>query len=144
MRVVLDSNVLLVAIGRRSRFRPIWNSFINGDYKLIVSEEILHEYEEILNEHSAPGAAGWVLEILIESPEVIYQRISYSWNAISSDPDDNKFFDAAVAGNAYLVTNDSHFNEVKNRTYPPVKILKAEEFLAIVSAGGPFTKEMTI
>lgn len=139
MRVVLDSNVLLVAIGRRSKFRPIWNSFLNGEYKIIVSEEILHEYEEILNEHSAPGAAGWVLEIFIESPEVIYQRIYYSWNAISSDPDDNKFFDVAVAGAAdYLVTNDSHFNEVKNLDFPRVKLLTAEKFLAIIGAGGPF------
>jgi putative PIN family toxin of toxin-antitoxin system len=139
MSVVLDSNVLLIAIGRRSRFRPIWNSFINGEYKLIVSEEILHEYEEILNEHSAPGAAGWVLEILIESPEVIYQRIYYSWNAISNDPDDNKFFDVAVAGGArYLVTNDAHFNEAKNLRFPHITIITAEQFLAIVVAGGPF------
>lgn len=139
MRVVLDSNVLLVAIGRKSKFRPIWNSFVNGEYKLIVSEEILHEYEEILNEHSAPGAAGWVLEILIESPEVIYQRIYYSWNAIANDPDDNKFFDVAVAGGAnYLVTNDAHFNEAKNISFPHVNIITAEEFVAIIGAGGPF------
>jgi len=116
MSVVLDSNVLLVAIGKRSKFRPIWNSFINGEYQLIVSEEILHEYEEIINEHSAPGAAGLVLEILVESPEVIYQRVYYSWNAISSDPDDNKFFDVAVAGGARYL----------------------EQFLAIVGAGGPY------
>ena len=140
MSVVLDSNVLLVAIGKRSKFRPIWNSFINGEYKLIVSEEILHEYEEILNEHSAPGAADLVLEILIESPEVIYQRIYYSWNAIPNDPDDNKFFDVAVAGGArYLVTNDAHFNEAKKMPFPHITIITAEEFLAIINAGGPDT-----
>ncbi len=48
MRVVLDSNVLLVAIGRKSRYRPIWSSFIEGKYNLVISQEILHEYEEIL------------------------------------------------------------------------------------------------
>ena len=139
MSVVLDSNVLLVAIGKRSKFRPIWNSFINGEYQLIVSEEILHEYEEIINEHSAPGAAGLVLEILVESPEVIYQRVYYSWNAISSDPDDNKFFDVAVAGGArYLVTDDAHFNEAKNLAFPHITIITAEQFLAIVGAGGPY------
>jgi predicted nucleic acid-binding protein len=64
------------------------------------------------------------LEILIESPEVIYQRIYYSWNAISNDPDDNKFFDVAVAGGArYLVTNDAHFNEAKNLRFPHVTII---------------------
>lgn len=43
MKVVLDSNVLLVAIGKRSRFRPIWEAFINGKYQIILSEEIIHE-----------------------------------------------------------------------------------------------------
>jgi hypothetical protein len=27
MKVVLDSNVLLVALGKRSRYKPIWNAF---------------------------------------------------------------------------------------------------------------------
>lgn len=58
MKVVIDSNVLLVAVGKRSRFRPIWQAFMNGDYQIVISEEIIHEYEEILNEHSAPGSCG--------------------------------------------------------------------------------------
>jgi len=56
MKIVLDSNVLLVAIGKRSKYRPIWDAFVEGKYQLIVSEDILHEYEEILLTHSAPGA----------------------------------------------------------------------------------------
>ena len=55
MNIVLDSNVLLVAIGKKSPYRPIWENFIQGKYKLIVSDEILYEYEEILEEHGAPG-----------------------------------------------------------------------------------------
>ncbi|MHA4807358.1 PIN domain-containing protein [Flavitalea flava] len=92
----MDSNVLLVAIGKRSKYKPIWDAFIDGKYQLIISEEVFHEYEEILREHSAPGAAEFVLEIFVESPDIIYNRIYYSWNAISQDPDDNKFFDVAV------------------------------------------------
>ncbi len=96
MKVVLDSNTLLVAIGKRSRYRPIWEAFINGKYSLFLSEEIVHEYEEVLLEHAAPNAARMVLEIFIESPDIIYQHLYYHWN----DPDDNKFFDIAVAANA--------------------------------------------
>jgi putative PIN family toxin of toxin-antitoxin system len=133
MKVVLDSNVLLVAIGRRSKYRPIWNSFINGQIQLVLSEEIIHEYEEILKVHAAPGAAELIFEILIESPDVIFKHIYYLWNAITKDPDDNKFFDVAVAGNAdYLVTNDAHFNEVKNLSFPKVNIISAEDFLNIL------------
>jgi len=133
MQVVIDSNILLVAIGKRSRFRPIWDAFINGDYKLIISEEIIHEYEEVLQQHSAPDAATLVMEILSESPEVIYKRVYYSWNVIKADPDDNKFFDVAVAGNAdFLVTNDAHFNEIKNLGFPTVNIISADDFLKII------------
>ena len=133
MKVVIDSNVLLVAIGKRSRFRPIWDAFINGDYQLIISEEIVHEYEEILNEHSVAGAAELIMEILSESPDVIYKYIYYAWDIIKADPDDNKFFDAAVAGAAdFLVTNDAHFNEAKKLEFPVVNIINADRFLKML------------
>ena|SRR5665213_706962 len=116
MRIVLDSNVLLVALGKHSRYKLIWQAFVKGLYKVVVSEDILHEYEEILIEHAAPGIADLVLESFVESPDVIYQRIFYNWNAILVDPDDNKFFDAAVAGNTdFLVTNDAHL--MKQRSW---------------------------
>jgi|SRR5476651_1540061 len=133
MKVVLDSNILLVAIGRRSNYRVIWDAFIEGKIDLIVSEDILYEYEEIMQEHSAPGVAEVVMNIFSESSNVIHQQIYYSWNLIKEDPDDNKFFDIAVAGNAdYLVTNDAHFNPVKHLAFPSVNIISAGVFLEIV------------
>ena len=134
MRIVLDSNVLVVAVGRKSRFRDIWQGFLNGAYHLILSGEILLEYEEVLQEHAAPGADKIVLQILANSFNVLNKQIYYQWNAITADPDDNKFFDAAVAANAdYLVTNDAHFNEVKSLTFPKVSIISADDFLLLLS-----------
>jgi putative PIN family toxin of toxin-antitoxin system len=134
MKVVLDSNVLLVALGKRSRYKLIWETFVAGVYKVVVSEDILHEYEEILNEHAAPGIAELVLESFVESPDVIYQRVYYNWNIIFEDPDDNKFLDAAVAGNAdFLVTNDSHFNVVKKSDFPVVNVINAQGFLELLT-----------
>lgn len=136
MRIVLDSNVLLVALGKHSRYKSIWQAFVKGIYKVVTSEYILHEYEEILLEHAAPGIADLVLESFVESPDVIYQRIFYNWNAILADPDDNKFFDAAVAGDAdFLVTNDAHFNEAKKLEFPVVNIINADKFLEILKKG---------
>ena len=65
MKIVLDSNVLLVAIGKKSKYRPIWDAFISGKYQLILSEDVLHEYEEILLEHTTASISSLVLEILI-------------------------------------------------------------------------------
>lgn len=137
MKIVLDSNVLVSALGKKSHLRPIWEAFINGYYQIIVSEDILKEYEEIIHEHSAPGVAEIVLEIFIESPDIITQKVFYNWNAISADSDDNKFFDIAVAANVdYLVTNDRHFDTVKTLSFPKVTVITAEEFLKIIIKSG--------
>jgi len=133
MKIVLDSNILVAAIGRRSNYADIWKSFISQKYTLIISDEIVYEYEEILQLRSAKGASDIVIEIIMESSNVFYQQIYYSWNAIKQDPDDNKFFDIAVAGNAdYLVTNDAHFNILKQLSFPKVTIITAEDFLKIL------------
>lgn len=133
MKAVLDSNVLLIAIGRRSRYRLIWQAFLEARYQLIVSDDVLFEYKEVLQEHAAPGADGIVFPIFAESPDLIYKRIYFRWNAITVDPDDNKFFDAAVAAGAdYLVTNDAHFNEAKQLRFPKINIVSADEFLAVL------------
>jgi len=134
MKVVLDSNILLVAIGRRSRYRPLWDAFILGKYKLVVSDDVIYEYEEILQQHAAPDASEIVMELFFESTDVIVQQIYYSWNAIEKDPDDNKFFDIAVAANVdYLITNDAHFKVLKNLTFPTVTVISADEFLEIIA-----------
>ena len=135
MKIVLDSNVLLVAIGKRSKYRPIWDAFLAEKFQLILSEDILHEYEEILLEHTNPKIASLVMEIFKESPDVIFKRVYYNWNAIIADVDDNKFFDVAVATNSeYLVTNDTHFDEAKNLQFPIVNIINAETFLEVIES----------
>ena len=133
MRIVLDSNVLISALGKQSFYRPIWASFLSGKFKLLISDEVAYEYEEVIQLNSAKGAAVIVMEILIESQDVINQKVYYSWNVIKKDPDDNKFVDLAIAGNAdYLVTNDAHFNIVKKLAFPKVRVINAEEFLNIL------------
>ena len=135
MKIVLDSNVLLVAIGKRSKYRPIWDAFLAEKFQLILSEDILHEYEEILLEHTNPKIASLVMEIFKESPDVIFKRVYYNWNDIIADVDDNKFFDVAVATNSeYLVTNDTHFDEAKNLQFPIVNIINAETFLEVIES----------
>ena len=133
MKIVLDSSVLLVALGRKSRFKPIWDAFVDGKYQLILSDEIFYEYQEILHQHSAKGVAESVTDIFIESPDILFQQLYYNWYVIKEDPDDDKFFDIAVAANAdYLVTNDAHFNLVKQLTFPKINIILAEDFLMII------------
>ena len=133
MKVVIDSNIVVAAIGKRSKLRPIWNAFIEGRYSFVISEEIIKEYEEIIQQLGAEGASDIVMEIFRESPNVIIQQVYYNWQAIQADADDNKFFDIAVASNAdFLVTNDHHFDIVKALSFPKVTIISSDQFLALL------------
>lgn len=47
--------------------------------------------------------------------------------------DDNKFVDYAIAANAhYIVTNDHHFDVVKNTPFPSVDIIKLTDFSDLI------------
>lgn len=134
MRVLLDTNILLQAIARKSRLRPIWTAFLAEKYQLLVSNSILLEYEEKIAEKTSVQVANNVVSLMCEAVNTIQIKIYYEWNMVIIDPDDNKFCDTAIAGNAdYLVSNDAHFNEVKKIDFPKVTIVDAEDFLTILS-----------
>ena len=58
---------------------------------------------------------------------------TYRFNLITADPDDNKFVDCAViAGATYIVSNDRHFEELKQSEFPKVDVRNLSEFLNIV------------
>ncbi len=119
MRVVIDTNVMLMSISKRSKYRLIFDSLILGEYELMVSNEILSEYVEKIEEKANAIVANNIGEFLINSKYVNKIEVYYKWNLIERDPDDNKFVDCAVAGNAnYIVSNDAHFNELKKIDFP--------------------------
>jgi predicted nucleic acid-binding protein len=51
MNVVLDTNVLLVAVSPRSPFHWIIEELEKGTYQLCVTTDILVEYMEIIQRH---------------------------------------------------------------------------------------------
>ncbi len=133
MRVVLDTNVLSVAISRRSRFYPIWQAARDGIYHLLVTTDILNEYEEIIGEDLSPEVAHFVLETIDSLPNIAFIHKYFFWNLITVDPDDNKFVDCALAGAAdYIVTDDRHFKVLAEVQFPRVQVLSSEDFLQIV------------
>ena len=135
MRVVLDTNVLLVSIALRSRYRPIFDALLSGQYILVISNDILTEYEEIIIRKTNVKIASSILEAIGNLSNVAKQEIYIKWDIVEKDRDDNKFVGAAIAGNCdYLVSNDKHFNILKERGNDLVKLINIQEFLEIVEA----------
>lgn len=56
-QVVIDTNCLVQIISLHSPYRPIWNAFLDGKYQLCVSNEILEEYQEIIERLTTPRIA---------------------------------------------------------------------------------------
>lgn len=136
MRVVLDTNILLVSIAPKSVYRPIFEALLAKKYELIVSNDVLSEYREIFEQRANLIVATNVLEALINLSNVVRQEIYVKWNMIEADKDDNKFVDCAIAGNCdYLVTNDKHFNILKEHGNDLVKLLNIHEFMEILNEG---------
>jgi uncharacterized protein len=133
MKVVLDTNVLAVIISRRSRFYPIWQSLRNGDFEMLVTSDILLEYDEVLCNFLSPEVSQNVLGGLELLPNLTLITKYYYWNLITHDPDDDKFVDCAVAGGAdFIVTNDAHFKVLKEIPFPKVEVVSSDEFLEMV------------
>jgi predicted nucleic acid-binding protein len=50
------------------------------------------------------------------------------------DPDDNKFSDCAIAAGAnYLVTEDKHFDVLKEIGFPQINVVSLDEFRHILT-----------
>lgn len=108
MRVVLDTNILLQAIAKKSRMRPIWNAYLEERFDLIVSGSILLKYEEKIIEKTSHYVALNVVSLINEAVNSVFINIYFNWNIIVADPDDNKFLDAAIAAMQTILLPTMH------------------------------------
>ncbi len=141
MKVVLDTNVLLVSISRRSAHHPIFQAFEEKRYDLLVTTDILLEYEEIIGEEMSATLAQNVVKGIREASNALHIHKYYFWNLISIDPDDDKFVDCAVAGAAdFVVTDDRHFRVLKKIPFPKVRVISADDFVEMLTGERPIKK----
>lgn len=130
MNIVIDTNVLLVAISRKSVYRPIFDAFLQERFTLCVTTDILIEYEEIIGYHLGRDIASNLLQLIENANNVEHTFRFFKWGLIKADMDDNNFVDCAIASNAtFLVSNDYHFNILKQIPFPKVELLQADDFL---------------
>lgn len=115
MHVVVDTNVVISRyLAPNSRPAEVLALWEQGVFDLVVSPEIMAEYDRVLREPKirkvhgkSDGEIDDVVRRINEAavradPE---QRIT----VIDADPDDDKFIECAVAGGAgYIVTGEKH------------------------------------
>ena len=133
MNIVLDTNCLLMSLSRRSLYYPVWRDFVEGKYNLCVTNEILAEYEEILTQKVGPQIASNIIQALLDLPNTKMVQVYYHLRLITADPDDDKFVDCAFKANAkYIVTQDHHYDVLRNTPFPKIEVIDIDEFLSIL------------
>ena len=129
-RLVVDTNSLLQCISRRSRYHDLWLSLLDGRNTLCVSTGILEEYAEKLQQFTSNEFTEAALGVITNNPHTLFVTPYYHFNLISVDPDDNKFVDCAVAANAkFVVTDDGHFDVLKQIDFPKVNIIGLDDVI---------------
>ena len=97
---------------------------------MCVTTEILLEYAEILERNTSARFSELALDVITNNPYTLFVSPFYHFRVITADPDDDKFVDCAVASNAkYIVTEDAHYEVLKNYVFPNVEIIKLDEIM---------------
>ena len=134
-KIVLDTNCLISSLSRRGQYYPVWKGLQAGKYVLCVSTEILEEYAEIISQKMSVAVAAHVIHLLLESQYVELINPYFRLQLIKDDQDDDKFVDCAFASNAtYIVSDDKHYDVLKDIEFPKLLVLKLKEFLGLLQS----------
>ena len=129
MRILLDTNVLVSGVFFGGVPAKILEAWRDAKVRLVTSTEILAEYAEVLDRIAAkrPGIdTNPILAFLtthglcVEAPELP--------EPVCNDPDDDKFFACAVAGDvSVIVSGDAHL--LTRSGYRDITVLRPAEFV---------------
>ncbi|MEN9549719.1 MAG: hypothetical protein RIR12_2310 [Bacteroidota bacterium] len=129
LKLVIDTNALLVSVSQRSQWHWLYKSIIEKEVEVYITTQILQEYEEKIAQHLSSEAAEAVTRTLIELSNVYLISSYFNLRLITADEDDNKFVDCAFASSAdFIITNDRHFDILKRISFPSIKIIRLEDF----------------
>lgn len=119
MRVCIDTNVMVRLFGSASPFRPIQAALVDGRLQLAVSTEILLEYQEVITRLSSAErwrqVSQWFALLSLRHGNIVRVDPQFRFRVITSDSDDNKFVDCAIAAETdYVITDDTDFAALNN------------------------------
>lgn len=128
--IVLDTNCLIMAVSANNDYYKVWQDFLDGKFVLCVSNDILEEYVEVIGRNLNFLFAEMISAAILNSENVLLVDPTYSFGLITADIDDNKFVDCAIVSNArYIVTQDHHFNVLRDIPFPHVEVVDIDFFL---------------
>lgn len=129
-RLVLDTNSLIQSLPVKSKYHDLWISLFDGRNTFCVTNEILEEYEEILQRKINPVLASRVISAIISNEFTSLVTPYFHFKLIQADEDDNKFVDCAICGSAkFIVTEDHHFDILQQISFPKVNVCSLDDIM---------------
>ena len=129
MRIVLDTNVFVSGVffgGPPGRILEAWR---DGHIQLVLSAEILDEYQRVgqeLGAHYDGVDLGPFLALLALNAEIVDAHALTE--GVSRDPDDDKFLACAIAaGVSVIVSGDKDL--ITHSGWRSIRILRPRQFV---------------
>ena len=129
LKVVIDTNVFISSFfGGISR--EIINYWKNGKITLCLSQKIIEEYIEVLNNLGLKdkNEIQNLTKLFAESYNSIFTAKTPSLKVVEEDPDGDKFIECAVAlESKIIISGDKHLKNIKK--YIDIEIVSPKEFI---------------
>jgi len=129
VRIILDTNVLISGVFFAGPPSLILQAWRDGKVRLIVSPEILEEYQRVGEEMSGGFPSidiQPILDLLTISAEVISSP--FLSEPVCKDPDDDKFLACAISSKCKLViSGDKQLLAVSG--FKGIKVIKPRKFI---------------
>ena len=75
-----------------------------------------------------------MVNAIINRSNTRHIEVYYHFGLIEADKDDNKFVDCAIKATAkYIVSNDRHFDVLKQIPFPKVEVIDINKFIEELS-----------
>ncbi|MBU1366719.1 MAG: putative toxin-antitoxin system toxin component, PIN family, partial [Candidatus Omnitrophica bacterium] len=128
VRAVVDTNVIISSLWGKNpgKIIELWDK---DKILLIVSQEILDEYFEVLDRFELSEEDIEELTLLFSnSRKTLLVKPKSKQTVIKRDPKDNKFLECALEGEAaFIISGDKDLNELGN--FRGIEIVTPKKFL---------------
>lgn len=126
-RIVLDTNVLISAVGFGGKPREILNLVLDDQIRVVTSPILLAELEDVIHK-KFPSLSNDFNKLSIQIKKKFRMVKPKETIEILKDIEDNRVLEAAIEGKCgYIVTGDSDLLILK--TFREIKILTPDDFL---------------
>ena len=128
-KIVLDTNILISALGWEGKPKEIFRRVLAREFELILAEKQLEELKEVMNYPrlgflEAQKTA--FLNILLQIATIVETKGKLK--IIKEDPDDDMILESAIeSGATFIISGDHHLLKLKE--FQNIHIVTVSKFL---------------